>query len=223
MLRSARVGPARRKRVECRRRLAADAGTVQPVLGLTAPRRQRHSRAAKPTVTTAPSNDSAPRARHPGTTCWRTDVACSTGDGGGVQYGTSPITQDVLAHLILRIRTPAGTGGAGWSRRRCPHSGGCCGSWTGRRCPPRPAPVRREHQQPACGHPPAVPLRYAPGGAGFLLQPVPESVAGDQHRPGRVDALQLERIEQSGKELADLGEYGDQPLMERIHGTRYYG
>jgi hypothetical protein len=83
--------------------------------------------------------------------------------------------------------------------------------------------VRREHQQPACGHPPAVPLRYAPGGAGFLLQPVPESVAGGQHRPGRVDALQLERIEQSGKELADLGEDGDQPFMERIHGTRYYG
>jgi hypothetical protein len=31
------------------------------------------------------------------------------------------------------------------------------------------------------------------------------------------------RIEQSGKELADLGEDGDQPFMERIHGTRYYG
>ncbi len=37
------------------------------------------------------------------------------------------------------------------------------------------------------------------------------------------DALQLERIEQSGKELADLGEDGDQPFMEWIHGTRYYG
>jgi hypothetical protein len=46
---------------------------------------------------------------------------------------------------------------------------------------------------------------------------------GGQHRPGRIDALQLERIEQSGKELADLGEDGDQPFMERIHGTRYYG
>ena len=29
--------------------------------------------------------------------------------------------------------------------------------------------------------------------------------------------------EQSGKELADLGEDRDQPFMERIHGTRYYG
>src|SRR5580700_4589340 len=50
--------------------------------------------------------------------------------------------------------------------------------------------------------------RQAPG---VLLQPVPESGAGGQHRPGRVDALQLERIEQSGKELADLGGGGDQP------------
>ena len=40
---------------------------------------------------------------------------------------------------------------------------------------------------------------------------------------GRADALQLERIEQSGKELADLGEGGGQRFMERIHGTRYYG
>jgi hypothetical protein len=48
------------------------------------------------------------------------------------------------------------------------------------------------------------------------------SEAGGQHRPGRVDALQLERIEQSGKDLADPGEDGDQPFMERIHGTRYY-
>jgi hypothetical protein len=46
---------------------------------------------------------------------------------------------------------------------------------------------------------------------------------GGQHRPGRVDVLQLERIEQSAKELADPGEDGDQPFMERIHGTRYYG
>ena len=30
-------------------------------------------------------------------------------------------------------------------------------------------------------------------------------------------------VEQSGKELADLGEDGDQPFMEQIHGTRYYG
>jgi hypothetical protein len=30
-------------------------------------------------------------------------------------------------------------------------------------------------------------------------------------------------VEVSGKELADLGEDGDQPFMERIHGTRYYG
>ncbi len=30
-------------------------------------------------------------------------------------------------------------------------------------------------------------------------------------------------VEQSGKELADLGEDRDQPLMERIRGTRYYG
>ena len=30
-------------------------------------------------------------------------------------------------------------------------------------------------------------------------------------------------VEQSGKELADLGEDGDQSFMERIHGTRYYG
>ena len=56
-----------------------------------------------------------------------------------------------------------------------------------------------------------------------MLQPVLESVAGGQHRPGLVDALQLERIEQAGKELADLREDGDQPFMERIHGTRYYG
>ncbi len=56
---------------------------------------------------------------------------------------------------------------------------------------------------------------------GFLLRSVPESVAGGQHRPGR--GLQLERIEQPGEELADLGEDGDQPFMERIHGTRYYG
>jgi uncharacterized protein DUF2637 len=46
---------------------------------------------------------------------------------------------------------------------------------------------------------------------------------GGQHRPGRVDAIRLERIEQSGKELADLGEDGDQPFMERVHDTRYYG
>jgi hypothetical protein len=32
------------------------------------------------------------------------------------------------------------------------------------------------------------------------------------------------RVEQSGKELAaDLGEHGDQPFIERIDGTRYYG
>lgn len=42
-------------------------------------------------------------------------------------------------------------------------------------------------------------------------------------RPGRVDALQLERIERSEKELADLGEDGDQPFRERIHRTRCYG
>ena len=36
-------------------------------------------------------------------------------------------------------------------------------------------------------------------------------------------SLARRRIEQSGKELADLGEDGDQPFMERIHGTRYYG
>ena len=30
-------------------------------------------------------------------------------------------------------------------------------------------------------------------------------------------------VEQSGKELADLGGDRDQPFMERIHGTRYYG
>ena len=40
---------------------------------------------------------------------------------------------------------------------------------------------------------------------------------------GRVDALQLERIELSGKELADLREDGGQPFRERIHGTRHYG
>jgi len=50
-----------------------------------------------------------------------------------------------------------------------------------------------------------------------------QSTRSPRSRPGRVDALQLERIEQSGKELADLGEDGDQPFMERIHGTRYYG
>jgi len=44
-----------------------------------------------------------------------------------------------------------------------------------------------------------------------------------QHRPGRADALQLDWIELSGKELAELGEGGGQPFMERIHGTRYYG
>jgi len=50
-----------------------------------------------------------------------------------------------------------------------------------------------------------------------------QSTRSPRSRPGRVDALQLERIEQSGKELADLGEDGDQPFRERIHGTRYYG
>jgi len=30
-----------------------------------------------------------------------------------------------------------GTGGAGWSRRRCPRSGGCCGNWMAKRRPPR--------------------------------------------------------------------------------------
>ena len=39
-----------------------------------------------------------------------------------------------------------------------------------------------------------------------------------------LESLAADRgIEQSGKELADLGEDGDQPLMERIHDTRYYG
>jgi hypothetical protein len=38
-----------------------------------------------------------------------------------------------------------------------------------------------------------------------------------------VDALQLERIEQPGKELADLGEDGGQSFMERVYGRRGYG
>jgi hypothetical protein len=45
----------------------------------------------------------------------------------------------------------------------------------------------------------------------------------DRRAAATIAALQLERIEQSGKELSDPREDGGQPFMERIHGTPHYG
>lgn len=41
--------------------------------------------------------------------------------------------------------------------------------------------ARRDCQQPACGHPAAVPLRYAPGRAGFYSSPPRELRDEDPH------------------------------------------
>ena len=54
--------------------------------------------------------------------------------------------------------------------------------------------------------------------------PAPRDPTTIMSAPGRRPGAGMPGpVEQSGKELADLGEDGDQPFMERIHGTRYYG
>lgn len=72
-------------------------------------------------------------------------------------------------------------------------------------------PRRRDHLQGNF-------LGGAPGGAGFAGKPVPEGVAGIQHRPGRVYGLQLKRLDQPGQEPSNLRVAGHQPLVERIPG-----
>ena len=54
------------------------------------------------------------------------------------------------------------------------------------------------------------------GGAGLLVEPLAEGMHGVEHRPGRVDAIELERVEQPGQEPLDLGEGGHQALVERV-------
>ena len=60
-----------------------------------------------------------------------------------------------------------------------------------------------------------------PRGAGLAGQPLAERVVGGQHRSGRVDGLQLDRLDQPGQEPADLRVSRDQPLIERIPGRAH--
>ena len=51
---------------------------------------------------------------------------------------------------------------------------------------------------------------------GLLGQPVPEGLAGIQHCPAGPGGLQVQRLDQSGQEPADLGIAGHEPFVERI-------
>ncbi|MGH3236719.1 MAG: hypothetical protein ACRDOH_26395, partial [Streptosporangiaceae bacterium] len=70
-------------------------------------------------------------------------------------------------------------------------------------------PRRRDHPQRDLAGGPA-------SGAGLAGQPLAQGVVGVQHRRGRVDGLQLQRLDQRGQEPPDLRVGGDQSLVEGI-------